>query len=656
MGVIRSGICRLQPMAAGLLIFVLSTPGLNAAVTLTSASYSALRAALSTGGTIILAFDGSIAVTNTLQISFDTLIDATGHTVTLNGANGAGRIFDVPSGVNFTAKNLILSGGSSVGTNGPVGKAGANRINTGENGGDGGMGGDGMGGAVRNYGNTALINCTLQGNRATGGGGGAGGAGGDGGFEGGHGGEGGDAGRGYGGAIYNAGTLALTNCAFMSNAATGGAGGVGGKTGSGTVATYVSGGGVGGQALGGAIYNESSVVAINCLFYANSATSGGTAAAGNRAGGERGRDGQRGSDAFGGGVFNSGTYAVINSTFSGNTLVGGKGGDGGGGQVTGGVGGDGGLALGGGICSSGQMGITNCTLASSMATGGTNGLNVMLDSSPGQVGAARGDQISVTGGTLVLKNSIVAASAFGGNVDGLIVDAGNNISSDASPVFQLASSRNSTDPKLDFLFDNGGPTMTIALLRGSPAIDAAEDFSFLKFDQRGSVRPIGPHADIGAYEFGFVTLTLSGYLTLGTAPLPGVTVTADNFSTVTDATGRYSFALAAGTYLVTPQPSTNFVPASRSVVLNTNVTNINFAGKVSGKGSIEQTSGGQLRVSFGIPLAVDSLRQMSFVTQASTNLRSWENISTNDFSQGDVIQLTEEVYESPARFFRLILP
>ena len=69
------------------------------------------------------------------------------------------------------------------------------------------------------------------------------------------------------------------------------------------------------------------------------------------------------------------------------------------------------------------------------------------------------------------------------------------------------------DPKLDpeFLKDNGGPTPTIALLAGSPAIDQLDaghclDLSGkpLTTDQRDASRPFPPGGlcDIGAYEFG----------------------------------------------------------------------------------------------------------------------------------------------------------
>jgi hypothetical protein len=58
------------------------------------------------------------------------------------------------------------------------------------------------------------------------------------------------------------------------------------------------------------------------------------------------------------------------------------------------------------------------------------------------------------------------------------------------------------DPMLATLADNGGPTKTIALLDGSPAIDAGQPFVDGHYDQRdvGFARFVGANADIGAFE------------------------------------------------------------------------------------------------------------------------------------------------------------
>ena len=59
------------------------------------------------------------------------------------------------------------------------------------------------------------------------------------------------------------------------------------------------------------------------------------------------------------------------------------------------------------------------------------------------------------------------------------------------------------DPKLaPFLENNGGPTQTLALQGGSPAIDAGNNSSGLATDQRGAgfARMSGNGTDIGAFE------------------------------------------------------------------------------------------------------------------------------------------------------------
>ena len=100
----------------------------------------------------------------------------------------------------------------------------------------------------------------------------------------------------------------------------------------------------------------------------------------------------------------------------------------------------------------------------------------------------------------VLLNTLLAINDPR-NLAGTITDAGHNLSSDASSGFTNGTSLKNTDPRLGPLANNGGPTLTMGLLPGSPAIDAGDNAAAPLTDQRGIPRPVGLFADIGAYEF-----------------------------------------------------------------------------------------------------------------------------------------------------------
>jgi hypothetical protein len=115
-------------------------------------------------------------------------------------------------------------------------------------------------------------------------------------------------------------------------------------------------------------------------------------------------------------------------------------------------------------------------------------------------------------GQTSLKGNILATSSAGNCLDASnITDAGFDISDDASCNFRAIGSHNNTNPGLDpaGLADNGGKTKTIAVVAGSPTLDAipvaactkqTAPMNPLQFDQRGLPRPSGPGCDIGAFE------------------------------------------------------------------------------------------------------------------------------------------------------------
>ena len=218
------------------------------------------------------------------------------------------------------------------------------------------------------------------------------------------------------------------------------------------------------------------------------------------------------SDGNGGGIFNMGTLNVKDSTISGNTAA-----NIGGGIVNGGTLTVTGSTLvnnhadsnGGGIWSENyDVKVINSTLQGNSADwygGGiylTNGTLTLLNSTLSGNSAVHGGGGINVSRTLNYANSIIAGSTSGGDcVSGTIGTNTNNLVGDSS-----CSAGLSGDPMLGVLADNGGPTPTMALLTGSPAIDAGLDAvcaaaPVYNKDQRGATRPKGTHCDIGAFEY-----------------------------------------------------------------------------------------------------------------------------------------------------------
>ncbi len=113
---------------------------------------------------------------------------------------------------------------------------------------------------------------------------------------------------------------------------------------------------------------------------------------------------------------------------------------------------------------------------------------------------------------MTVLNSIVAGNT-GGDCYGTdkVTSQGYNIESGTSCSFTDANDQQDTDPLLDPLADNGGPTQTHALQAGSPAVEAIPDgtngcSAGVSTDQRGAVRADGSSrggtaCEIGSYEY-----------------------------------------------------------------------------------------------------------------------------------------------------------
>jgi CSLREA domain-containing protein len=168
------------------------------------------------------------------------------------------------------------------------------------------------------------------------------------------------------------------------------------------------------------------------------------------------------STASGGGVANSGTLTVIGSTISGNTSPAGS----------------------GIFTSGGTLTVTNSTLSGNSSDGVSNlSGTISITNSTFSGNTIRG--ITNNSGTVNIGNTIVANTPGGGaDVVGAFTSQGHNLigNKGASTGFTnglngdiVGSSGSVIDPRLGPLANNGGPTLTHALLAGSLALDGGDN-------------------------------------------------------------------------------------------------------------------------------------------------------------------------------------
>ena len=336
---------------------------------------------------------------------------------------------------------------------------------------------------------------------------------------------------GKGGGILNSETLTLENATIGGNTVTGSDGdGAGVANLSGTlnlIDSTISGNSAEDDA--GGIYNfDGATLSVsNSTISNNSAGS----ASGNYGGGISSYSNSEvslsnstvsGNSAYGGGGisnFSSSTLSVSNSTIGNNTA------------------GDGAASFGGGILntSSGEANIENSTISSNTASAAGGGvfsfdgstLNLSSSTISGNSAGAGGGVFDFYNSTLSLSSNLIAgntATNAGNEVygSGLEVASTNNLFGDSSQANSdaftgfdpatgtdnITATSDGTNPTaLDAILettlaDNGGPTQTLALVSGSPAIDAGVNPLGLSFDQRGDgfARTVGVATDIGAFE------------------------------------------------------------------------------------------------------------------------------------------------------------
>jgi hypothetical protein len=238
------------------------------------------------------------------------------------------------------------------------------------------------------------------------------------------------------------------------------------------------------------------------------------------------------SSGGGGGLFNQGTATVESTTFRGNHASGTTGSGGAllnfGGMTIGSSTftdnatlGPTASANGGAITNAGNMALTNVTISGNRSFGHAGGLfqassalGLTLKNVTIAANSARffGGGIQIMGPSPKTVNTIVArnrAGLLGPDCSGTIASDGYNVIGDSSGCTIAGTTMGNildTNPGLVVLGDNGGPTLTHALRRGSPALDGGTNGSCASQDQRGIPRPQDgtgtgtPVCDIGAVE------------------------------------------------------------------------------------------------------------------------------------------------------------
>jgi hypothetical protein len=263
-------------------------------------------------------------------------------------------------------------------------------------------------------------------------------------------------------------------------------------------------------AQGGAISNTGELTLSACTITGNSAMGSGGGGIVNGPFGTMTIDESTIEDntsalAGGGGITNAGTMTIVRSTVNGNACRGGG-------------------TSGGGIANTGVLTIDDGTVSGNQAVSGDGGGifnthsltmadDTVSNNSAGMLGGGIANRAG-QGGSVTMDNTIVAGnvSALSASLDD-VFDNGNVVGSlvggndlvESGDVGMLTNTITGVDPMLGPLQDNGGRTLTQALLPGSPAIGAGNVAlvpAGIWTDQRGIgyARVVNGQLDIGAFE------------------------------------------------------------------------------------------------------------------------------------------------------------
>jgi CSLREA domain-containing protein len=378
---------------------------------------------------------------------------------------------------------------------------------------------------------------------------------------------------------------------------------------------------------GGGIYNNGSLIIHNSLISGNSTG-----------------DNSFGSNNNGGGIASFSSLVLVNTTVSGNST----------GAETAGIG--------GGVFVFNFATLINCTV-----TG---------NSTPGD----NANGVGGFGSVITLSNTIVAGNGDSPNdkdIENLLFSAptfvslGHNLIGNADGVSafngvgdQIGTTAAPLNPHLGPLADNGGPTLTHALLSNSTALDAGNnDLAItpdvpLETDQRGAGRiadSLDPDSlavvDIGAFEFHQTLEDVSNKTTNEDTPITVTFALGDNGPGVTSVTASSSNQVVV--------PNANLVLSGTGAARSLQITPAaNQSGLATITVTVNLSGGGTLMDTFTVTVTPVNDRPTFFILgapailedSAAQTVNLVTNINAGPLEEAQSVSFTATVNTNPGLF------